>query len=212
MVTGRDRFEETVVNILSPIDSTGPQYPETYRQTKYTRSTQGEALSRYAKRGDSRTFAGRPQTAQRLIDLTGDYETPPGDLVGGTSYLLVSEGADITESLDVERSSVNYANVFTQQELLEVAQVDLSQRNTVAKAVSLNLNDYLPWEEGDMVNYEGRQYVLESTSLTIRPQRFEGETRLVNESFDVSLGAYLLPSVSLYLVNENDEVILLNQI
>ena len=212
MVTGRDFFQETIQNIMTPESSTSPQEPERYRQINYTRNAQGEALSRYAKAGSSTENAGRPGNAKRLIDLTGDYVSPPSDLVAGGSYLLVSQGAEINVSADLERQTVSFDNVFDLTTLLEVAQVDLSQKNTGALTTSVMINEFILWDEGDLVNYRNRTWVLNGYSFTIKPERIEGVTRLLNQSYTLNLGSYLLPSIDAYVVNEDDELELLGSI
>ena len=210
MVTGRDFFEEKIINITSPKDSTSPQNPERFREVNYTRNAQGEALSRYAKQGNSREFSGRPGNAPRLIDLTGDYQNPTGDLVAGSSYLLVSEGAEVSD--DIPRGSATFDSVYTQSELLEVAQVELSKKNIKAMTTQLDINQWLDWNEGDIVNFDNRDWVLNSIDFTIEPDRTTGSTRLLNKGFNIELGSYLLPGISLYLVTEDDRLVLVGSI
>ncbi len=212
MVTGRDFFEEKITNITSPKDASSAQSPERFREVTYTRNAQGQALSRFAKNGNSREIIGRPNTAQRLVDLTGDYTTPSTDLDSNVSYLLVSEGAEVVISPEVERNTISFDNIFDQQSLLEVAQVELSKRNTSATSATVESNQFLPWEEGDIVEYLGRNYVLESINFTVKPELIQGQVRLVNQSFSLGLGAYLLPGITLYVVTQNNELIELGSV
>ncbi len=212
MVTGRDFFEEKITNITSPRDASSAQSPERFREVTYTRNAQGQALSRFAKNGNSREVRGRPSTAQRLVDLTGDYINPSTDLDSNITYLLVSEGADVVISPDVERNTVSFDNIFNQQALLEAAQVELSKRNTNATSATIQVNQYLAWEEGDIIEYLGRDRVLESINFTVKPKLIQGQVRLVNESYSLSLGAYLLPGVTLFAVTQNNQLIELGSV
>lgn len=212
MVTGRDFFEEKIVNVTSPKDASSAQSPERFREITYTRNAQGQALSRFAKNGNSREVKGRPDTARRLVNLTGDYVNPSTDLDSGVSYLLVSEGADVVVSPEVERNTISFDNIFNQQALLQVAQVELSKRNTNATSASVSINQYLPWEEGDTIEYNQRDYILQSINFTVKPKLIQGQVRLVNQSFSLRLGAYLLPGVTLFAVTANNQLIELGSV
>ena len=77
---------------------------------------------------------------------------------------------------------------------------------------TVDVNEFLLWEEGDLVNYRNRIWVLNGFSYTIKPERINGATRLINQKYSLNLGSYLLPKLDLYQVNENNELELLGGI
>lgn len=186
-------FEELIaVDIQTPNEEMTS--PEVFREVQAVLNNEGLYKVNQATLVNTTENNGRPSIAERLISYDGfDLQAPVVNYGKGIKYFLRSEGSDIEPLDDIERGSVTYPNIWDIDSALAISEVDLSMKNIGTQQITLNLSSYLGLNEGDIVSFQGTQRIVTniSTSITIDQQR------LFLAKYEVTLGRFLFPSVTL---------------
>lgn len=183
--TGKN-FEQTTERVIIR-----NKKPEMYKEVHSTSNQEGFFLRRTLKIADEKDVKGRPPVhSPRLERSTNEFRS--GVKVDNSyKYIYTTHGAPVGAG-DPEQGSVSYPDVNDPEKARQIAQVDYSMRNAASESVSLKVRYRPQYNEGDLISFAGRLYVIQSLGVNFVIERRLGQPRVrCPDGIDMKLGRYM---------------------
>lgn len=196
--TGKN-FEETTERVIIRTKK-----PEAYKEVRSTSNQEGFFLRRTLKIAGEKDVKGRPPVHSPRLERSNSEFRNSTKVDNSYKYIYWTHGAPVGPN-DPEQGTISYPDINDPEKARQIAQVDYSMRNSASETVSLKVRYRPQYNEGDLISFSGRLYVIQSMSVNFVIERRQGEPRLrCPEGIDMKLGRYMQLPVYMRRVKKDE--------
>lgn len=187
---GKKFLSRNEVKIILPRTIASKPKTEKFEQIDYNINSEGERFKHSLKISTVTQNEGRPSEHERVETfIESGSDTVINDNI---KYILNTSNSGVSSS-DPIQDSISFTDVDDKAIALKAAETQLSIDNLDAETVEFNLNNRKNWNEGDLILFDNKYYVI--MGITDEQQIING--KLLSANYSINAGRLLKPNVTI---------------